>query len=86
MVCDKDRKAYERGFAWFRLFRHWSGMRLDDSQGLSPDSLEARTRGAVGVLERTKTSGPGKKILLLPVFVSTEAYVVQPWLLTGLKL
>ena len=37
-------------------------------------------------MELTKTSGTGKKIVLLPVFVTTEVYVVQPWLLTGLKL
>ena len=86
VVCALERKAYERGFAWFRLFRHWSGMRWDDSQGLKPDSLEIRARGVVGTLERTKTSGPGKKIILLPVFVSTDAYLVLPWLLVGLAL
>ena len=86
VVCALERKTYERGFAWYRLFRHWSGMRWDDSQGLKPDSLEIRARGVVGTLERTKTSGPGKKILLLPVFVSTDAYLVLPWLLVGLAL
>ena len=34
----------------------------------------------VGTLERTKTSGPGKKAEVLPVFVSDKAWLDTPWL------
>ena len=39
-----------------------------------------------GLLQRTKTSGPSKKVLILPIFVSEDAYVAQPWLDIGLLL
>ena len=35
---------------------------------------------------QTKTSGPGKKMEVLPIFVSQEAYLVKPWLQVGLEL
>ena len=37
-------------------------------------------------MERTKTSGPGKVIQVLPCFVSQDAWVKRPWLDTGLAL
>jgi hypothetical protein len=61
-------------------------MRWDDSQGLNPASLESRRRGVYGVLERTKTSGPGKKVVLLPVFVSSHAWLEVEWLAAGLAI
>ena len=83
---DEARPHYHRAFAWYRLFRHWSSLRWDDTQGLVPSTLERRARGVFGLLLRTKTSGPGKKTLILPVFVSQEAYVGKPWLDVGLLL
>ena len=69
-----------------RLFRHWSSLRWDDTQALAPHSLQRRARGVVGSLERTKTSGPGKTIQVLPVFVSQDAWLEHEWLDTGLAL
>ena len=40
----------------------------------------------MGTLERTKNSGLGKALQVLPVFVSEDAWLVQPWLDTGLAL
>ena len=38
------------------------------------------------MLDRTKTSGPDKKVKVLPIFVSKEAWVQEKhWLLTGLN-
>ena len=84
VVVDDSRPLYHRVFATFRLIRHWASLRYDDTQGLAPQSLEMRARGMVGVLERTKTSGPGKANLVLPCFVSKEAWVKKEWLATGL--
>ena len=85
-VMDESRPLYHRAFATFRLLGHWASLRDDDTQGLAPQSLEMRARGLVGLLERTKTSGPGKANLVLPCFVSKEAWVKKEWLPTGLKL
>mgnify|MGYP003333697518 CR=1 FL=1 len=85
-VRDEHRPRFQRAFAWYRLFRHWAALRWDDTQALPPAKLERRSRGVFGLLERTKTSGPGKSMTVLPVFVSEEAYIRFPWLDTGLLL
>ena len=85
-VLDTMRPLYHRAFAWYRLFRHWASLRWDDTQGLVPSSLERRSRGVFGLLERTKTSGPGKRQDCLPVWVSNDAHVRYPWLDVGLAL
>ena len=41
-VVDEDAALYTRAFAWYRLFRHWSSLRWDDTQALSPHSLRRR--------------------------------------------
>ena len=41
-VRDEARPHYHRAFAWYRLFRHWSSLRWDDTQGLVPSILERR--------------------------------------------
>ena len=74
-VNDTALPKYHRGYAWFTLLRQWTAMRWDDTQALLPYSLERRARGVWGLLERTKTSGPGKSMGVLPVFVSEQAYL-----------
>ena len=42
------------------------------------------SRGLEGRLERTKTTGPGKKVSVRPLLISYGAYVVDPgWLARG---
>ena len=61
----------------------WSGdvacLRFDDTGALPLSTLEKRPRGMFAVFCRTKTSGLDKQISLLPISVSDEAYVGQPW-------
>ena len=76
--------AFIRFYAWTRLLRHWAALRWDDTLGIRPDAFERRARGLYGVLERTKTSGPGKRLLVLPFFVSDQAFLLEAdWLFTG---
>ena len=78
---------FVRAFAWYRLLRHWTAMRWDDTVGIVPSRLRLMARGLAGRLERTKVSGPGKKIVTLPIFVAFDAYVCEPeWLKTGFAL
>ena len=83
---DEGRPVYHRTFAWYRLFRHWASLRWDDTQALLPFSLGRRARGVFVLLARTKTSGSGKTLTVLPCFVSEAAYVRRPWLDVGLIL
>ena len=73
-----------RFYAWTRLLTHWAALRWDDTLGIRPDAFERRARGLYGILERTKTSGPGKRLLILPFFVSDQAFLLEAdWLFTG---
>ena len=85
-VNDPEARLFQRAYAWYRLLRHWASLRFDDTAGLPPCTLQRRTRGIFGLLRRTKTSGPGKKMKVLPIYVSQEAWISRPWLDTGLEL
>ena len=62
-------------------------MRFDDTMGVVPSSIQMRSREVAGRLERTKTSGPGKTVQVLPFFIAFNAYITEPeWLRTGIAL
>ena len=77
--CPLDARFY----AWVKLVRQWSSMRWDDTSGVISWELKRRARGMAGRLEGSKTSGRHNKVRLLPLFVSREAFLTQPWLDTG---
>ncbi|CAE8621173.1 unnamed protein product, partial [Polarella glacialis] len=86
VVLDSSETLYVRGFSWFKLLKLWTAMRWSDTTGLSPASIKfEKDRGLVARLDRTKTTGVGKRVELLHVFVSIHAWLVEPkWLETGL--
>ena len=87
VVVDPSRPPFARYYGWTKLIRHWTSLRWDDTLGLSPSSFRRRARGLLARLERTKVSGPGKKVLVLPIFCSDRAYIEVPgWLDAGLEL
>ena len=63
--------------------RHWASLRWDDCQGLNPGTFKRLARGLTAQLPRTKTSGPGKKMEVLPIFISEDAYLANQWLYPG---
>ena len=86
-VCDSTATNYARVYAWFRLVKLWTGMRFDDTRGVPCQSMELQEFGLKGVIHRSKTSGPGKRILLLPFYISKEAWLAEErWLQVGWKL
>ena len=86
VVNDTGRPLYQRAFAWFRLARHWDSLRWDDTQSVRPASFSRYARGLYATLEVSKTSGPGKKVRVLPIFLSQEAWIERPWLDAGWRL
>ena len=68
--------------AWFRLVKLWGALRFSDTQGMPFGKLEMSGRALPGVLERTKTTGAGKKVdEVQHVFISVEAWLEEPrWL------
>ena len=78
---------YPRAYAWFRLVKLWGALRFSDTQGMPFGKLEMSGRGLRGVLERTKTTGAGKKVEIQHVFISVEAWLEEPrWLGVGCQL
>ena len=87
MVLDYGLESYVRCYAWYRLIKLWSGMRFSDTQGMDHKSLEWRAHGITAVLTRTKTTGPGKKVSLLRIWISKECWVHdETWISTGFEL
>ena len=86
-VCDENMPSYPRIYAWFRLVKLWTGMRFDDTKGTPNRTVEMLDYGLKGVIHRSKTSGPGKRVILLPFYISKEAWIVEKeWLLVGWRL
>ena len=40
MVCCEERANYVWGYAWYRLFKLWTGMRFNDTQGIPARTME----------------------------------------------
>lgn len=87
MVMDTEANKFIRGYSWYRLFKLWTGMRYADTLGLHMETLRQDGTGVWATLMKTKTTGPGKKILHCKVYISREAYLVErDWLSTGLEI
>ncbi len=86
-VVDVSKPRYCRGVAWLRLVKIWASLRFDDTLGIRPELMVLTASGLEAQLERTKTSGPGRKIRWLSFFVSTQASITGvPWLRTGFEI
>jgi hypothetical protein len=73
-----------RILAWMRLVKIYGSLRADDLQRLRPRDVNLASSGLTGVLTQTKTSGAGRKVRALPLFVPRCAYIVQErWLEVG---
>lgn len=87
LVVSCDAPRYWRAFAWVKLLKFWTSSRTDDLAGLLPESLALDVWGLSGTLRRAKTSGPGKKVKWLPIFVDAGAsFTGADWLTTGFRI
>lgn len=83
-MTDTAAPVFARGLAFYKLVKLWAACRTNDLSGLNPASLSLKDCGLVGWLERTKTSGPGKRVRHLPIFVSSAAGLfTSKWLQVG---
>jgi hypothetical protein len=86
-VHDESYPLFKRFVAWVRLLKVWAALRSDDTEGMIPHELRITDAGLEGVLERSKTSGPGRRCRHLPFFVSHNAFLGNPgWLRCGYDL
>lgn len=86
-VADEQELPAVRVLAWTRALKIWGGLRADDAQRITPSDLVLRMGGLAARLLRTKTTGGGKKVRELPMFVPFEATLTNtPRLRVGLEL
>ena len=77
-IGDTSLPLYVRAFAFYKLVKFWTASRSGDMAGLCPSwpsSLRLTAHGLVGTLDRTKTSGPGKRVRFLP---SRHLFFIKP--------
>ena len=86
-VVDVSNPIYCRGVAWLRLVKIWASLRFDDTLGIRPELMRLSSAHLEAQLERTKASGPGRRIRGLPFFVSVRTAISGvAWLAVGFEL
>ena len=64
-----DEDNYSKMICFTRLLKIWTSMRHDDTLGLSPSICRTTGQGWTALLSRMKTTGPGKGMVWLPIFI-----------------
>ena len=86
-VTTSNKPLYLRAIAWIILVCVWACMRISDLEGLDPRRLTLNSRGLRGILTKTKTTGPGKNVKEVPVFISRRVSVTGlDWLKDGYEI
>ena len=87
LVIDAATPFEVRVCAWFKLIKLWGSLRFDDAAHLKTTELRFYDGQLVGMMHQTKTTGAGKRVRELPIFIAKEAYVLHDdWLAVGYDL
>ena len=86
-VCREDGPIVFRVLCFVMLLMIWCSLRTDDVLWIDRSRANLSELGFRGVLLRTKTSGAGRKVKELPIFVSRVVSLSgRDWLRTGMEL
>ena len=86
-VTQEENPKVLRIVAWMRLLKVYGVLRADDLQRIVPDDVLYSETGLTATLRRTKTSGAGKKVRALTLFIPDFASISgEPWLQIGYSL
>ncbi|CAK9037827.1 DnaJ-like subfamily C member 17 [Durusdinium trenchii] len=87
-VMDNDLHPYKRTFAWYKLLKLWGARRCHDAEGIPPASISYDpTTGFEADITRSKTTGAGRRVEVVQIFVSSSACLVcRDWLRVGLEI
>ena len=87
LVCDPTANEVSRVLAFVFLLMIWCALRTDDALWIDKSRLYLSDIGLRGVLMRSKTSGAGRRVRELPIFiVRTTSLSGHDWLQTGMEL
>ena len=80
-VTQEENPKVSRIVAWMRLLKVYGVLRTDDLQRIVPDDVLYSETGLTATLRRTETSGAGKKVRALTLFIPDFASISgEPWL------
>lgn len=87
LVADPEESETARVLAFVFLLMIWCALRTDDVLWIDRSRLYLSDVGLRGVLMRSKTSGAGRRVRELPIFVvRSNSLSGQDWLLVGMDL
>ena len=87
IVLDPSFTEAMRLTAWMKLLKFWGAMRFDDAANLRTGCLRYFEGKIQGIMQKTKTTGAGKRVRELPIYISEEAHIKDPrWIGAGFKL
>ncbi len=83
----KGRNVVDRVLSWYMLTAAWGTLRFDDHRGWPSGQLVADDGGWDIGLQRTKTTGRGKKVEVRPLTIAKESWLKrEDWFTTGYRL
>ena len=70
-----------------KLVKLWGALRFSDAANIRAKSVKVYDGKLTALLQKTKTTGAGKRVRELPLYIDSGAYVFKKeWLVTGWEL
>ena len=73
MVHDEERPAFHRTYAWYRLLRHWCGLRFHDTAGLTTTNDGEASERPLWVADQDQGLWVDRDLSVLPIYCPQEA-------------
>ena len=87
LFMDSCAPVFARFIAWLMLLMGWGVFRADDVHYICPKRLILLNRCLRGILTRTKTTGPGKRVGEVVFFISRlVGFTHVDWMVKGFRL
>ena len=85
---DKDKEKFKRVMAWYKLIKRWGALRSHDTEAIPPSTIKyEEAHGLEAQIMRTKTTGAGRKVEVVHLFISSQAWLsYRGWLVEGLRI
>lgn len=87
LVMDRKAPLGRTVAAWKKLVKVWGALRFSDAANMKVKAVRFYDGKLTATLQKTKTTGAGKRVRELPLYISQEAYVSElAWLEIGYNL
>ena len=87
LIMDRREPKGRRRAAWMKLVKLWAALRFSDAANMRTKDIKVYDGKLTALLRKTKTTGAGKRVRELPVYIDSCAFVYQKdWLVTGYEL